>query len=138
MLGVILGVQRQRRCVLGALVAIGVFGIFFLQTSTVRQQDSAHVDGRRCGENRAAEAAPDQQWQRSRVVEVCVRQDHGVELGRIEGEVFPVHRAQVLVALEQSAVDEQPLLFMSHLGFRSGDGAGGAKEGEVHVSAFRW
>ena len=43
------------------------------------------------------------------MIEVRVRQHHGVELLWIKGKRLPVHQAQVLVALEQAAIDEHLL-----------------------------
>ena len=48
------------------------------------------------------------------MIQVRVGQDDGVQLFGIEREVFPVHRAQVLVSLEQAAIDQHLPTFVGN------------------------
>ena len=130
--GIVFGVQRQGGLVPGTLPAIGVLGVFLLQPAAVGQQHAADFDrgGRR--EHRTAKTLFDQQWQCPGMIEVRVGQNHGVELLWIEGKIFPVHRTQVLVTLEQTAIDQQLSSFPCDECLRAGDGAGATEECELH------
>jgi len=129
---VILGVQRQCRVVLRGLVPVRKGGIVFLQVAAIGQQQFAQCDRGRRGPHAAAKSLPHQQRQRARMVEVRMGQDHGIQARRIDRQGLPVQQAQVLVALEQPAIDQQPAARMFEQVFRSGHGAGCAKEGKLH------
>lgn len=63
-----------------------------------------------------------------------MRQQHGIDACGIHRQRRPVLQAQLLVALEQTAVDQQPPLAGLQQVLRAGDRARGAQEGKVHVS----
>ena len=55
-----LGVQRQRRLMLGKALAVRILGIFFLQVTAVWQQDLAQVKSRLGAVNLSAKSLLDQ------------------------------------------------------------------------------
>ena len=83
----------------------------------------------------ASTTVPDQERQVAAVVDVRMGQDERVERARIKREWGPVAQAQLLVALEQAAVDEHAACARSDEMFRAGHRAGGAKKCEVHSAS---
>src|SRR5574338_742556 len=75
----------------------------------------------------------------TRVIEVGVRENDRVDLIRRDRELGPVALAQQLEALEQTAIDENPMAACVDQMLRSGDGARGAEELErdCHCNPFR-
>ena len=123
------GVERQRRRVLRELVAVEESGVFFLQMATVGQQDGAQVARARRAVDGAGVAIAHQQGQVAAVVQVRVREHHGVDLAGRHGQRLPVAQAQRLVALEQPAVEQQALALVGDQVLGAGDGAGATEEG---------
>ena len=62
------------------------------------------------------------------MIDMRMRQQHGVDVGRPEGEGAVVERLQRLVALEHAAVDEDAFAVHLEQMARAGDGARGAAE----------
>jgi hypothetical protein len=88
-------------------VPVGEGGVFFLDVAAVGQQDAAQVPRAGGGMHPAVEAFAHQQWQVAAVVQVGVGQDDGVDLAGHHRQGSPVAQAQLLVALEQPAVDQE-------------------------------
>jgi hypothetical protein len=99
------GVQRQRRCVFRKAVPVGEGGVFFLDVAAVGQKDAAEVARAGGGVHPSVEAFAHQHRQVAAVVQVGVGQDDGVDLAGHHRQGSPVAQAQLLVALEQPAVD---------------------------------
>jgi hypothetical protein len=70
------------------------------------------------------------------VVEVGVRQQHRMDLARHHGQGPPVAQAQLLVALEQTAVHQQGVPVMLDQEFGAGDGVGAAQKSDVDAHGF--
>ena len=77
-------------------------------------------------------AVPNQQRQAAAVVEVSVRQEDRVELGRVEAERHPVADRFVRAALEHPAIDQHLRPVGREQECRTGDGRRAAEEGDVH------
>ncbi len=127
---VVLGIERQRRLVLGEAVAVGELGVLLLQIAAVGQQDLAQIGGGLGRDHLALEAVLDQQRQIAGMIEMGMGQEHGVEARRMRPAARPVAQAQLLVALEQAAIDQKPLAVDLEKIFGAGDGADGAEKGE--------
>ena len=127
-------IERQGGLVLGEAMAVGEFGVLFLQVPGVGQQDRAEVGGRLRAEDGSSEAALDQQRQLAGVVEMGMGEDDGVDAARLDRKRRPILQAQRLEALKQAAVDEKPMIALLDEILRSGDRAGAAEEGEVQNS----
>jgi hypothetical protein len=67
------------------------------------------------------------------VVQVRVGEQYGVNLLRRYGQRRPVAQAQGLVALKETAVNQQTLLAKLDQVFRTGDGVGGAQKSDVQA-----
>ena len=72
------------------------------------------------------------------MVEMRVRQDHGVDARRLDREGIPVAQAELLQPLEQTAIDEDPPSGRLDQVAGARDRAGAAEEGEMgmHVPKF--
>jgi hypothetical protein len=105
-LGVGARVQRTRRAVLGEPVAIGELGVLFVDEAGVREQMAAQRVRRARAVDRPLESLRGQPRQVSGVVDVGMRQQHPVQRGDVERQRPPVALAQLLVTLEQAAVDQ--------------------------------
>ena len=90
-------------------MSIGKFRVAFLQMTAIRQQDPTQFSRRRGGVDRSLEPIPDQERKISRVVKVRMRQDHGVNLARLDWQRGPVLLTQLLETLKQAAIDKHPL-----------------------------
>ena len=101
-------VERQGLFVARGVMFVGVIRLLLLQFRAVDQQNLAKLDGRRRRVNRTAKALSVQQRQRATVIHVRMREDNGGDLRRVERKCNPVERAQILVALEQAAIDQNP------------------------------
>ena len=132
---ILLRIERQRGLVLREAMAVGELGILLLQVPGVSQQDCAKIDGRARAINRSAEAALDQQRQIAGVIEMGMGENNGVDGARLRGKRRPILQAQRLEALKQAAVDEQPVPFVLHEEFRSGNGTDAAEKREVQAHA---
>lgn len=87
----------------------GCLGLLLLEVPAVRQEERAQVRGAGRGVHRTAESALHEGGDVARVVEVGVGEHDGVDrLGR-DRQGRAVALAQLLVALEETAVHEDPL-----------------------------
>ena len=66
------------------------------------------------------------------MVQVGVRQEHGVKLGGFEGEWDPVADRFVRASLEHPAVDEDAGLLRDEQELRAGDGGRATQEVDLH------
>ena len=62
------------------------------------------------------------------MVDMRVRQDHGLNGGRVNRKRFPVPQAKLLVALEEAAIDKNTGLTRINEVFRPGNRAYAAQE----------
>jgi len=67
------------------------------------------------------------------MVEMCVGEDDGVDLGRIDGQGIPILRAVLAAALKKSAVDEHFATVDLDERLRPGDRPGSTDEREEHI-----
>ncbi|MNL32323.1 hypothetical protein D3C87_1541670 [compost metagenome] len=91
---------------------IGELSLFFLQAATVQQQDFHQLTGGGRGVHRAAITIAHQYGQVSAVVEMGMGQDNGIEFAHRKLERVPIVQSQLLVSLEQSAIDQHMLVAM--------------------------
>src|SRR5581483_5200362 len=105
-LGIGRRVERQRWAVLRVAVAVRKLSLFLLEVRRIEEEDAEKVARTGRAVDRAGEAVLDEQRQRARMIEVSVAQDHGRERGRVYGKGSAVARAELLQALEESAVEE--------------------------------
>ena len=126
--GVIHGVQRQRRLVLRVPVAVRPLGVLLLQVRSVRQHDAQQVRRARRAVDGPAEPLPDEERQVPRVVDVRVTQHHRVEACGIGEPRLPVAQPQRFQPLEQAAVEQDAAVAGDDEVHRSRHGPGGAEE----------
>ena len=88
--------KRQRRLVLGKALAVGVVGVFLLVVRGVQQQQLGQRLGGRRRIHRPAKAVLHEPRQVADVIDVRVRQHHGVDLRGIERQPLPVPQPQLL------------------------------------------
>jgi hypothetical protein len=86
---------------------------------------------------RAPEPVARQRRQEAGVVDVRVSQDYRIDGGRIDRERLPVAFPEALHALEQPAIDEDPLTGGLDEEARTGDRLGGSPEGDLHGSLLK-
>ena len=84
---------------------------------------------------RAGETLAHHARQVARVVEVRVREQHRVDLPRLEGRARPVAQPELLEPLEHAAVDQHPRAIRLEQLLAPGDRARRAVEGESHRRA---
>jgi hypothetical protein len=87
-------------------VAVRKIGIALLQISAVGQKDSAEIARGIRAKDRPAESISNQQGQIARMVNMGVCEEHQIDACRVDRQIRPVAQAQLLVSLEQSAIDE--------------------------------
>jgi hypothetical protein len=92
--------------VLGRFLLVVKARLFFLQMAGVRQDDRTQIDCRRRGKDRPVEAFFDQPGNPAAVVEMRVRQNHGINVTRRNGSVFPVAQSPFLLSLKKTAVNQ--------------------------------
>ena len=128
-LGIGGGVQRQSRLMLAVPAPVRVPRFLLLQVPAVGEQQPGELARRLRAHDPSHHALGAQARKKAGMIDVGVRQDHGVELSRRPR--FPISQAQLLAALEQARVDQDA--FARRRGeevARSGDGLGGAKESD--------
>ena len=134
------GVERSRRAVAGAALALSEAGFLFLQPAGVRQHDAAKRPRRGRAPDPSTKSVLRQPGKVTAVVEVPVGQDDGIDAGGRHRERGPVAQAQGLVALEEPAVHQHPRTSRFEQVARTGHGGVGAEEGQfealVHLHLF--
>ncbi len=131
-LGHVLGVQRKGGCVLGIAQLIGQSSLLFQEPAGFGQQQLAQFHGRGCGKHRTFKAQFHQPWQEAAVGQVRLGQHHRVDRSAGHGERRAVVQAQLLQALEQPAVQQQPAALMLDDHLRSGDRARTPQKAQLH------
>ena len=79
----------------------------FLNAAGIRQHIGAQVDRAARRQDPAAKAVAHQLRQQAAVVDMGMRQQHGVDVGRAERKGAVVECLQRLLSLEQAAVDQE-------------------------------
>ena len=133
-LGVGHAVQRERGAMLRIPAAVRPLRVLLLQARGVGQHHRKQVRGARRAVHGPAKPLPGEEGQVSGVVDVRVGQHHGVDRCLIGDTLAPVPQAQLLHALEQSAVEQNAVPADGEEMHRAGHGAGGAEklEGRAH------
>ena len=98
--------RMDRRFVGPHLLPVDPLCVLSLDLGRVAQDQPGHLDRGRRGEDRTREAGEGQQRQAPRVIEVGVRQEHGVQPRLFRSQRTMVQLLGVRSALEQPAVDE--------------------------------
>ncbi len=101
------GEERARIGVAAVALLLREAGLFFLQGAGIFEHQAGERAGRLGAVDRAAVALCHEARQEAGVVEVGVGEDDRVDLLRPERERAPVALLELLVALEEAAVDEQ-------------------------------
>src|SRR5262249_35012474 len=103
---VLFGIEREGRSVFSQFMTIAIVGIFFLQTSRIRQEYFQQVGSASRTVNRAAKALLDEARQVACMIDVRVRDENRVQRSGLERRILPVAFTQFFQPLKQSAVDE--------------------------------
>ncbi len=112
-------------------MAVGEVRVLLLQMPTVGQQNVAKVAGRTGAMDRPLESVANEERQTARVVEMGVGQDDRIDPFRVYRELLPVAQAQLLEALKEAAIDEDPAIGDLHEVFRAGDCPDAAEKRDV-------
>ena len=80
----------------------------------ILQQYPEQADSARRAVNYAVESLVNQQWEQSRVVQVGMRQDHGINSGRPEPEFLLAQALDGVTSLVHAAVEQQLHAFVLH------------------------
>ncbi len=112
-------------------MAVGVFGVTFLDMAAVAKDDVAELQRRMGADDMLAEPFLDQLRQVAGVVEVGVGEDDGAQTVRVDRERRPVLLAQRLLTLEEAAIHQDRASVVLEQVFRTRDGAGAAEAGKM-------
>lgn len=104
--GVVLGVERQCRVVLGVAPAVREPGLLLVEVAAVGEDNAREAPGAGGGEHRTGEAVVHQAGHVPAVVDVGVGEHDRVERRRVDGQWGQVALAEVLRPLVQPAVHE--------------------------------
>ena len=115
------------------LAARGPLRELLLELGGVEQDETRELGRGRGAQDRAAEALADEERQQAAMVEVGVREHHGVERRGIDAQRHAVADRIGRPALEHPAIDEDPGAAGIDEVTRAGDGACPAEEGELHA-----
>ena len=126
--GVIHGVQRQRRPMLGVALAIGVAGVLLLDLGRVEQHQLGQLIGRRRAVDRRVEPQLHQPRQVPDVIDVGVGEQHVLDRRGLETRVLPIPEPQLLEPLEETGVEQHSGLAGVQQVTRAGDRTGGTME----------
>ena len=120
--------QRQRRVVPRVPAGACVPRVLLLQMGGVPQHHGRQLGCRGTADNRTTEAVAHQRRQVAAVVQVRVRQDHGVDAHRRDRERLPVASPPHGLPLEQAAVDQVTMTVVLEQEPAAGDSAGRPQE----------
>lgn len=105
------------------MVTIGLPGVFFLNPRRVGEHESAQISSARRAEDRTTESSGHQPGKVPHMIEMRVRQYHGIDIRRGDRKGIPVPKAKFLEPLEQSTIHKDaPPQVLDHE-FRASDGA---------------
>ena len=102
-------------------VLVGVAGLFFLEVRRIGQHDRAQVARARRAEDPAAKSLRDEPREVAAVIEVGMRQHHGVDARGVDRKRRPVPLPQLLEPLKQPAVHEHAMAAEIDQMLRAGD-----------------
>ena len=108
-----------------------MFDLPFLDVGAVGQHDARQIGGGGCGKDRPAKAVTRQFGQKARVVDMGMAENDRINLARSKGKRAVVEFLFGLGALKQPAIDQDMAMDGFQTKTRSGDGAGGAVEGQT-------
>ena len=111
--------------------------LLFLQVRRVEHDDPGQLAGRAGGDDLAAKTALGEQRYPAAMIEVCVRQEEVIDLGRIEAEILGVLLVDLPGALVQAAVDQHAFSVAFDQVTGTGNAAISAMKGNVHTPSFR-
>src|SRR5690606_39162301 len=100
--------------------------LFLLQSRRIEQDHAGQLAGRCGGVDGSAKSALDQQGNAPAVIQMGMREQHGIDAGRIEFERIRITGLDLAAALEQAAIDEHAPLVATDQRTGSGDLLGGA------------
>ena len=98
-------VERERRVVLREFFLSGVCGVFDLNACRVSQNHFGKTCRELGAEDLATETVFDEARQVAAVIEVCMAENHCIDLGRVDRQGLPVLKAQFFQSLEKTAID---------------------------------
>jgi len=105
---IFLRVERERRGMFRIASGTRVSGLLLLQVSAVRQDDLTELRGASGCKNGPSKTGSSDSRQVTRVVDVSVGEQNGVDTLGVDRKWLPVALSQLLVALVEPAVDEDP------------------------------
>ena len=112
------------------MVTIRLSGVLLLDPGRVWQHESAELRCAGGAEHRTAKSPGDQSRQIPHMIEMCVCEDHRIDLGRWDRKGIPVAKSELLEPLEQPTIHEDSLAPVLDDEFRTGDGACRTREGQ--------
>ncbi len=98
--------------------------------AAVRKKDAAQGVRAGCRNHLGAEALAHKRGHIAAVIQVRVGQQNGVDFVHVDGQRLPVHQAQLLEPLEQTAIDEYAMASGRQQKLAARDRASSAKESE--------
>lgn len=129
---------EKRRQAVGTLAVKSALVHMMLEVRGVFQHDLDHVRGRRRAVDRPAIPVSNDFRQIAHVIQMTVRDDNGVELGRSNRQRNVIEGFDLARPLEESAIDEEPLSGGRDEVLAAGHGARRADEGQLsHGARFR-
>ena len=126
--GVLGGVERLGIGVAAVALLAGVARLLLLDLAGVLEDQRDQPAARLGAVDRTVEALGDEAGQETGVVEVSVRQQDRRQLVRLEDELAPVALLELVVALVETAVDQQPGVAPAQQGGAAGDRSARAAE----------
>ena len=113
---------------LGIASLLRVPCLFFLKVAAVRKKQRTQLGGGGSAYDLAAKAIAHQRGNIARMVEMCMRQQHRVDGFGRHRECRAIAITQLLVALKETAIDEDAVSLAFNQIPRSSYGSGGAEE----------
>lgn len=117
---------------LAEAVTIRVLGLLLQQAAAIGQNDTAQVARRGTRIDLAAKAVAHQQRQVTAMVQVGMREHDRTDLGRRQRQARPVAQAQLLIPVEQAAIDQNPLIAAGDQIFRTAHRPRRAQKRQFH------
>ena len=129
-------IQWKGGLVFRIAVAVCKLRVPLEQMPTIEEQDLAEVSSRRCAVDLTLESILHQQRQVAGMIEVRVREDDAINRARLDRKWRPIPVLELLVPLEQAAVDQHSCGAELEQGFRARYSLGSSKECQPHILAF--
>jgi len=129
-------IEGESLATAGGEVLVEVEGVFLLDVGGVVEHDFGDVESRRSAEDGAGETGFDESGEIAAVVDVGVREDDGVEVAGVAGELFVFLSCFGSVSLKESAVEEEAELSAFDKVLAAGDFLGGPVKGDLHERDF--